>query len=347
MSTCLCRQHRQAGRPLLYCPRRPTGSELYVVPYNELRNFIVLGSCRTEFASEWRACLRKANEDFDSCPSYPSLSSFSCVALPPPTAMGGFWREIFHGISGHKETRGAAPADALTLFVATSEVEVAAQALSRLKCIHATATLNTDALRKIVKKFDKQQCSVYVERAPDCGLILLAPSNPITNLPAHPSSGTPAQKVLSKPKHINLPNGDRVQAKAGAGPAGSAGESLLPLSVQLLPEAYTAGFLVSQPMLEAYLCLFRDLFEGPYSSMDQPTSKGGLWNKMESSARDRRKNELSWLRQVVGAIPPSQAGSLVAHRGFHCTDDRTGCRPLENSLSAYEAAWTCGMRLCE
>ena len=38
---------------------------------------------------------------------------------------------------------------------------------------------------------------------------------------------------------------------------------------------------------------------------------------------------------------------LVAHRGFHSINDRTDRRPIENSLEAYELAWTSGVVLCE
>ena len=37
---------------------------------------------------------------------------------------------------------------------------------------------------------------------------------------------------------------------------------------------------------------------------------------------------------------------LVAHRGFHSPSDRDR-RPIENSLEAYEMAWTAGVKLCE
>ena len=62
---------------------------------------------------------------------------------------------------------------------------------------------------------------------------------------------------------------------------------------------------------------------------------------------EARSDELVWLRQVVSSIPESILGRLVAHRGFHHIEDRNDKRPLENSLSAYEIAWTCGIHLCE
>ena len=62
----------------------------------------------------------------------------------------------------------------------------------------------------------------------------------------------------------------------------------------------------------------------------------------------RRADELAWLRAVVARdIPPDVMRRLVAHRGFHSTKDRTDRRPLENSLEAYELAWTSGVVNCE
>lgn len=46
--------------------------------------------------------------------------------------------------------------------------------------------------------------------------------------------------------------------------------------------------------------------------------------------------------------------SLICHTptspiytGFHCVRDHSGKRPLENSLSSYESAWSAGVHLCE
>ena len=37
----------------------------------------------------------------------------------------------------------------------------------------------------------------------------------------------------------------------------------------------------------------------------------------------------------------------VIQTGFHCVKDHSGKRPLENSLSSYESAWSAGIHLCE
>ena len=62
----------------------------------------------------------------------------------------------------------------------------------------------------------------------------------------------------------------------------------------------------------------------------------------------RRADELAWLRSVVANdIDKDIMRRLVAHRGFHSINDRTDRRPIENSLEAYELAWTSGVVLCE
>jgi glycerophosphoryl diester phosphodiesterase len=59
-------------------------------------------------------------------------------------------------------------------------------------------------------------------------------------------------------------------------------------------------------------------------------------------------DELDWLKRLVASIPADDLlPKLVAHRGFHHIRDRNDKRPLENSLSAYEMAWTSGIHLCE
>ncbi|KAH8098193.1 glycerophosphodiester phosphodiesterase [Aureococcus anophagefferens] len=64
-----------------------------------------------------------------------------------------------------------------------------------------------------------------------------------------------------------------------------------------------------------------------------------------------RAREVAWLRGTVAAVGRSDArdvlDALVAHRGFHATSDRTDARPVENSLEAYEVAWTSGLALAE
>ena len=78
---------------------------------------------------------------------------------------------------------------------------------------------------------------------------------------------------------------------------------------------------------------------------------GSVSDKYDQSHHDAivqdRQAELDWLRRLTESMPPSELHRLVAHRGFHSVHDYSHRRPIENSLTAYEAAWTSGVRICE
>ena len=199
--------------------------------------------------------------------------------------MVGLWRRVFAGLGPGAAAgmpagaaRGALPDDALRLFLAASGVEAAEELLFRVKRIYNVALTNAEALRKLVKKFDKQH---------------------------------------------------------GA-----------ELSAEMLPEVYGANFTVGQATLQAGISLIRASLgaDGGDDDVGSVSSEGSFHDLNASVLR--RKAELDWLRGVVAALGSAEAACLVAHRGFHSHLDRD-CRPLENSLNAYEAAWTSGVRLCE
>ncbi|KAL7535269.1 hypothetical protein ACHAXR_006387 [Thalassiosira sp. AJA248-18] len=271
------------------------------------------------FMMEWRICLKRAATDFDR-------------------AMQLFWSEVFDGITSQdrsdnaeekKQTshyqegiRGALPDAALQMYVSAVPPERARETFSFLKDIHSTALINAEALRKLVKKYDKNQ-------------------NKLGN-------------------HSHL------------------------LSAKLLPEVYASNFTGSLASLEAGLALLRVFLnmdeddnaslpdeehgeEAPKAIRDEKRrlrklatmdddlrdvavlSGGYFGNKKDTDAElvKRRKEELVWLRNMIEGIDPIYIPYLVAHRGFHSIHDRSDVRPLENSLMAYEAAWTNGVHLCE
>lgn len=67
----------------------------------------------------------------------------------------------------------------------------------------------------------------------------------------------------------------------------------------------------------------------------------------EETMIGRRANEMLWLRETIRQIPEENIKHAVAHRGFHNPKGRSDLRPLENSLAAFEAAWSNGLHLCE
>mmetsp|Transcript_31792 Transcript_31792/g.64722 ORF Transcript_31792/g.64722 Transcript_31792/m.64722 type:complete len:602 (-) Transcript_31792:822-2627(-) len=200
------------------------------------------------------------------------------------------WKLVFDGIKaalpeGDAESvRGALPDTALRLYLSTSDIDAAQELLFLVKQIYNTALTNAEALRKLVKKFDKQHAAA--------------------------------------------------------------------LSGDLLPEVYGANFTVGQSTLQAGISLIRaSLGLKSEEDDDDAESVGSVISASKQHDHDnqvlRRKEELEWLRRLVASIASAEISHIVAHRGFHSPMDISDCRPLENSLAAYEAAWTNDIHLCE
>ena len=232
----------------------------------------------------------------------------------------------------YETIRGALPDAALRTYVLAVPTERAHETFSFLKDIHSTALINAEALRKLVKKFDKQM--------------------------QHSSF------TVSSNHHDHH-------------------HSSYLLSAKLLPEVYASNFTGSLASLEGGLALLRVLLnidEEDYShaNINAPAASSQLHKSSSASAADKddddmrevailregylgnkndketddqlvikRKKELHWLRSMIESIDPIYVPFLVGHRGFHSVHDRSDVRPLENSLTAYEAAWTNGVHLCE
>jgi glycerophosphoryl diester phosphodiesterase len=283
--------------------------KFYVVPYDDIRNKFIENISSDEkennpihqqaFTDEWRSCLKLATRDFDE-------------------RMVSLWALVFQGCCHSKQQqqeqleqqeqdtttiitnaaaedpcetsclepiRGALPDTALRFYLQKSNMDSCNELLNLVKQIYNTALTNAEALRKLVKKFDKQ----HKKR----------------------------------------------------------------LSFSLLPEVYGASFTVGQATLQAGISLIRanlGLEEG-YDDYDEDET-GFVDTYQNADAHDksvrRRKEELDWLKRLVAEIVKvGEIDHLVAHRGFHSVLDRSDCRPLENSLAAYEACWTSGIPICE
>jgi len=273
--------------------------KFYVVPYDDIRNKFIENISSDEkennpihqqaFTGEWRSCLKLATQDFDE-------------------RMVSLWTLVFQGCcqsqqQEEKDTindsaeedcetsclepiRGALPDTALRFYLQKSNMDSCNELLNLVKQIYNTALTNAEALRKLVKKFDKQ----HKKR----------------------------------------------------------------LSFTLLPEVYGASFTVGQATLQAGISLIRanlGLEEG-FDEYDDEDETGYVDTYQNAEEHDktvrRRKEELEWLKRLVSEIVKvGEIDHLVAHRGFHSVLDRSDCRPLENSLAAYEACWTSGIPICE
>eukprot|EP00536_Pseudo-nitzschia_multiseries_P007554 jgi/Psemu1/319150/estExt_fgenesh1_pm.C_1790001 len=241
------------------------------------------------FIRVWKISLKEAEEDFRS-------------------AREDIWQTIFSGIAAKDDdadplARGAHPGNAIEIYADLSLRDGGTEAqelLVRMKDVYRAASINSEGLRKLVKKSDKNR-------------------------------------------------------KDGQG-----------LSSTLLPLLYTSSLYTGQNMMQNAIGLLRELIARGSDTTkpafyDSNASLTGAYNdghfntliKRNSETRhqeavDIRKMEVDWLKNLVRSIPPLDLlPKLVAHRGFHHIKDRNDKRPVENSLSAYEMAWTCGIELCE
>ncbi|KAL3923963.1 MAG: hypothetical protein SGILL_001338 [Bacillariaceae sp.] len=263
-------------------------SNLYLLPYNEMKSMIFEAHGEApeetnggqengddggkEFIELWTQALDDAEEDFRK-------------------ARKEIWQTIFAVISSSKSDdnkdspavaiRGAHPGNALKLYVDCVPDKVQAQELlGRMKDVYRSAEVNSEGLRKIVKKYDKNKTTQ--------------------------------------------------------------------LSGILLPSLYASNLYTGQKMIEDSIGLLRELLqEEDISGHFKPLIKNNSEFRHQESV-DLRMKEVEWLKSLVSSFPEDGLLShLVAHRGFHHIKDRNDKRPLENSLSAYEMAWTCGVHLCE
>lgn len=233
------------------------------------------------FVNIWKSALKQAEDDFRK-------------------ARALVWQNIFATITAHLDiddpvVRGAHPGNAIKAYVDVSISKAnndANDLLARMKEIHRAAWVNSEALRKLVKKSDKHQ---HQEQ----------------------------------------------------------------LSSTLLPLLYTSLLYSGQNMILESIGLLRELISGEFDEEEdaeqtlvrpQPLT---TMIRRDSEVRhqqsvDIRMMEVNWLKSLVQNFPSNGLLSkLVSHRGFHNIKDRNDKRPVENSLSAYEMAWTCGIELCE
>ena len=247
------------------------------------------------FQTEWRIALKRASVDFER-------------------AMKLFWGEIFDAIDSNDAVRGALPDAALQIYVSLVSAEKAQESLRFLKDIHATALINAEALRKLVKKFDKLHKGDKAQYRLSSTLLPEVYSSSFTvALPSLEAGLTILRVLLGNEEE----DGDEYNPDED--------ERMKRLNMMDGDFKDTAAFM-----------------KGNYfqSSIKNNKDQDELLVK-------KRKDELIWLRNLVSSIDSVYIPFLVAHRGFHSIHDRSDVRPLENSLIAYEAAWANGIHLCE
>ncbi|OEU21477.1 hypothetical protein FRACYDRAFT_235103 [Fragilariopsis cylindrus CCMP1102] len=309
------------------------------------------------FIRIWKEALVNAEEDFRK-------------------AREDIWQTVFEGISNSNMNnasgnnnnsnydddndnplvRGAHPGNAIKLYVDLSlsptndsnnnnnngNGNKAQELLVRMKQVYRAASINSEGLRKIVKKSDKNR-SKYNNNGKgkngnDNGngngkllsstlLPLLYTSSLYTGQNMTQDSIGLLRDLLSE-DHGGIGNynhndeGQIVGRTTGRGGSDSNGDIMHNHTHHEHRHAYDDGH-------------FKPLIKRDSESRHQISV-------------DIRMQEVEWLKHLVTSIPQYDLlPKLVAHRGFHHTKDRSDKRPVENSLSAYEIAWTSGIELCE
>ena len=285
-----------------------SGDEPYIVPYTDIRECI--GESQSSFTRAWRQSLKSASEDYvhrvrvlweKIFDDLFRMSSSSSSSSSSSTNNGKDNSTTTEQLTMH-QCRGLPLDRAITLYVSTVEESKSRDVFTSIKRIHSLASMNVEALRKLVKKFDKGA----------------------------------------------LARGDDM------------------LTPTLIPKLYSSS-IMAYPTLEGHIETIRDsLSVEDYDTDDDLDDdevddddsvmlsirrKTSLMTT-DSTVVKRRAEELTWLHDMLSSFAASSDSSpilsrLVAHRGFHCPRDNSGKRPLENSLAAYESAWSAGIHLCE
>lgn len=116
-----------------------SGSEPFIVPYTDIRESI--GQSEAQFEHAWQTSLKAASDDYTH-------------------RMRVLWELIFDDLvrkSGRDELelRGLPHDEAIQLHVSTMSESRSRDLFTSIKKTHSSASMNAEALRKLVKKFDK------------------------------------------------------------------------------------------------------------------------------------------------------------------------------------------------
>jgi len=304
-------------------------NNIYVVPYNEAKSRYIESPEAPlpldDFESKWDQWLEQASQEFDS-------------------SLNKVWQKVFQHLQQlHPDEeiwRGASPEKALLLVCESAPRKDLEDLLEHLKIIHETSVINAEALRKLIKKYDKHQRHNATKVA--------APDNEEERKQNRHTSLS--CKVLPKLYAANFLVGlltiqqgvDVLRSELGLGEyAESSSVSSVASVAPTLDSSAVTDHIDQQTEIiaDASNMNLQDGFK-PLSRKDSHAEHLDIV--------DKRRQEYQWLRETVQRIEQHHIlSNLVAHRGFHSPHDRSHKRPLENSLQAYESAWTSGIHLCE
>ncbi|CAD7946465.1 unnamed protein product [Amoebophrya sp. A120] len=233
-----------------------------------------------------------------------------------------------------------------------------------LVILHSFAEDNFAALRKSVKKFDKTMgpefataklllpslyCSFFGATCEQ--LCVLAKKVLFMDLNR--------QQNLLKPKSSrqNMSGFNLAGQQAGTSKGSTNSSSGIMTQLQVKDNNRSTSSLLHLVQQN------RSFYRGPHTSTSQlrlSRKNGSSSSRLSAYSRtkvfreqrpsplanpsDNLKSEISWLYDTVASLDNRLANAIVSHRGFHGNDD---ARPVENSLPAYELAWSAGLPYCE
>jgi hypothetical protein len=357
------------GRHLLFLRQR-LPEKLYLVDYKHVQSLI---GETDGFIRAWKEALQAAGDAKE-------------------VMMTELWSEVFDRVTSGFDAneRGLRPVVALRLYHDTMGMHETQRLIDNYSEARTSCIANWEALRKLVKKFDKQAMEHGREMLSQRLLPLLyastltsvmhaddlspfeamkaelvsgvagysteeCPSSPPPpDFGGSPASGAASEGVPSPPP-LTL-GGSGGEAKAASPAAPSMMQSLahaVARRASALPGAALASSILSHWAPTLYSSMQETTLAPPIRERLNEWRKAGklrasLSQQAELSQVERRADELAWLRSLTSHdIPPADLSHLVAHRGFHSIKDRSDRRPIENSLEAYELAWTSGVKLCE
>ena len=314
------------GRHLEFLRQRFPKS-VYLVDYKGIQH----STDRAAFSADWQEGLARATAAKEE-------------------GVAGLWSRVFQGVSSDPELRGVRPLVALHTYHGAVGAAETQQLLDDYSEVRQAAVANWEALRKLVKKFDKNAPEA---EALSGELLPKLYASSLTSL-VHADDVFPFEtlKALAHPVNSDGEEAEE-EPEEEAPPAAASIVHSIARRASMVPGAGAVTSILSA-WAPSVLTSMQDSAVAPairsrlQKWRQAGASRAASQREMEEMQVGRRADELAWLRSVVANdIDKDIMRRLVAHRGFHSINDRTDRRPIENSLEAYELAWTSGVVLCE
>lgn len=318
----------------------------YIVPYNNLKDKYCAGtfSCSNAksislFQEAWRESLKLASADYCE-------STTSC------------WQIVFESTTNIPQARGATLDSALKLFPPTCGVTASRDLLCFLKNIHSAASLNSEGLRKLVKKFDKQMhAHTDMNMNTNTSMSNSSPSSSLSHvlLPELYSSnffmGLQALDAAIATLRALLDDLDSDEQNSDADcyeHKDKDKHKYMYGEEKKTSNSYYEHDTVLANVKTNTVETARRTMNIPISSMNERKRQNETYTYVhEELMMGKRANEIQWLKGMTQQIPEEEIRHVVAHRGFHNPKENGDKRPIENSLAAFEVAWTNGVHICE